>query len=66
MWAGEWNNETSSGGGRELGYLLECDPTILGIEGEGDPICGWINRLEAVRADWESRDLSGSVARRIR
>ena len=36
VWAGEWNNETSSGGGRELGYLLECDPTCLGVEGEGD------------------------------
>ena len=36
VWAGEFSNETSRGGDRKLGYLLECDPTILGVEGEGD------------------------------
>ena len=30
------SNETSSGGGRRLKFLLACDPTILGVGAAGD------------------------------
>ena len=36
VWVEELSNETSSGGDRRRGCHPECDPTILGVAGEGD------------------------------
>ena len=46
------SNETSSGGGRRLKFLLACDPTILGVGAAGDL---WLDQYTPDRDDWLER-----------
>ena len=51
------SNETSNGGGRRVIFLLACDPTILGVEAEGDL---WLDQYTPDSVDKLGRQTSQS------